>query len=171
MLTISDIAKELNVSRGTVYNAIVKAGLSIDSLTVEKQGNKRILSADGEKTVRELFANDTGKEASKRTVNDSLTKENERLTATVKRLTDELTAEKAKLAAAEEQRLRDQQTIEQLNRTVEAQNATIQAQAVTTAAQATTIQEMQQAATQRLTAAAEKKPGRIARLIARIKGE
>lgn len=167
-MTISDLAKELGVSRGTIYNAIVKAGLDIDSLTEKKQGNKRILRADCQETVRSIV-----KEASKiDTVNDSLTvsKEtvnadsaltvelteklntykaaNEKLTEELEKAREDLaraTAQHEKeLQAASDQHAQDQATIDHLRGTVEAQTATIQAQAMTAAAQTATIQAMQQ---------------------------
>lgn len=55
METIAQIAIELKVSRQAVYQKIKESGLSIDNLTVEKRGNKRILSEEGVEVVKSLF--------------------------------------------------------------------------------------------------------------------
>ena len=156
-MTISDLAKELGVSRGTIYNAIVKAGLDIDSLTEKKQGNKRILRADCQETVRSIV-----KEASKiDTVNDSLTVSKETVNAdsalTVElteklntykaaneKLTEELEKAREDLARATAQHAQDQATIDHLRHSVEELTETVKGMTLTAATQAASIQAMQQ---------------------------
>lgn len=149
-MTISDLAKELGVSRGTVYNVLDKAGISVNNLTEKKQGNKRILTEHGQRTVKNLLLNVNSADNFIRLNNELETAKN-----TVKKLTVELETARGELAsemekhaqelqAASDWHAQDQATIDRLMGTIEAQNATIQAQAMTAAAQTATIQAMQQ---------------------------
>lgn len=163
-MTISELAKELGVSRGTVYNLLDKAGISVNDLTEKKQGNRRLLTDYGQKTVRNLLLSVNSADTVNRLNNALETAEetvkaltveletykttNEKLTAELERAREDLDRKTEKhaqdLQAASDQHEQDQITIDRLMGTIEAQNATIQAQAMTAAAQTATIQAMQQ---------------------------
>ena len=92
-MTITELAKELKLSRQSVYNVLKSNGVSIDTLTTVTQGNKRELTAEGVKTIRQLVK----KKASTSSTNlTQLQAEVDRLTAeleTAKADNDRLTAE------------------------------------------------------------------------------
>lgn len=56
-MTITELAKELKLSRQSVYNAVKNNGMSIDTLTAVTQGNKKELTAEGVKVIRQLVKN------------------------------------------------------------------------------------------------------------------
>ncbi len=55
-MTISELAKELSVSRQTIYNRAAGAGIQIDDLCIATDGRRKILSAAGEDQLRGLFS-------------------------------------------------------------------------------------------------------------------
>lgn len=104
MLTVNELAEKLGVSRQTVYNAIKNAGISLDILTAEKQGNKRFFRDDAVDTVKKILVKDVTNES---TVNynsytvkskiESLTLENDYLKNrldSMKSMVDKLEVEK-----------------------------------------------------------------------------
>lgn len=135
MITITQLAKELNVSRATLYSDVSKAGLSIDTLTDAKQGRNKPLTEEGECLIRQLYVKKKEEIRQDKCVNDTLTRQadtSENASKRVKQLTDELTAAIARaeeaerqLAAAEQQAKQDKQLIEQLHGIIEEKNATI----------------------------------------------
>ena len=56
MKTINQLAQSLGVSRQTIYNVVKDAGLSIDSLTTEKQGKTRLFDEEAEERVKQLLS-------------------------------------------------------------------------------------------------------------------
>lgn len=154
MKSIQQIALELGVSRQTVYTAVKRAGLSIDSLTAEKQGNKRIFSDEAAETVKQAVRGsvkenaDDCKELSSKI--DSLTAEN-------KKLQEELEQRREELAAAEAR--------------IEKQEMRIDVLLHLSAEQANTIRLIETREQAKLLGGSgsdEKKPGLLKRLAAKI---
>ena len=56
MKTINQLAQSLGVTRQTIYNVVKDAGLSIDSLTTEKQGKTRLFDEKAEERVKQLLS-------------------------------------------------------------------------------------------------------------------
>lgn len=108
MKTLAQIAEECGQPRQYAYDAVKELGMSLDSITVKKQGNKRLVSEQAEKSVKEYLLNkhdsDCKKQDCKQTVNDSATVAKEGVSE-LQQVKDSLTAQindlKQKLKNAE----------------------------------------------------------------------
>lgn len=58
MKTINEIAKSLNVSRQTIYNVVNNNGISLDELTIARDGKKRILRDEAEDIIKRAMSID-----------------------------------------------------------------------------------------------------------------
>ena len=58
MTTINEIAKSLNVSRQTIYNVVKNNGISLDELTIARDGKKRILKDEAEDVIKRAMSID-----------------------------------------------------------------------------------------------------------------
>lgn len=98
-MTITELAKELKLSRQTLYNVINNNGLSIDTLTTVKDGYKKELTAEGIKTICQLVKKRPSKGernyTALRNKIDTLTAELETVKADKDKLTSELETARA----------------------------------------------------------------------------
>ncbi len=56
MKTINELAESLKVSRQTIYNVINNNGISLDELTISREGKKRILKDEAEEIIKKAMS-------------------------------------------------------------------------------------------------------------------
>lgn len=121
MKTIAEIAKELGVSRQSVYARVKEAGVNISELTKEKRGKQTFFNDDAVKLIMSACQKERVKQ--ERVNEDKKTREDE-LTKQLEALTRELEEARAKI-------MEDQQEIARLRSIEEEQRHTISSQAET----------------------------------------
>lgn len=151
MKTINQMAGDLGVTRQTIYNAVKSAGLSIDSLTVEKRGNTRYFDEAAEERVKSILSKKHGKPVKNATVKiDSLTADLEEARANIDRLTADLEEAKKEAEATGNQLEAERARAEKLTADLERANNRIDA-----------LLQMGLDKANRALPAAAKEPGRI----------
>ena len=121
MKTIAEIAKDLGVSRQSVYARIKEAGVNLNDLTREKRGKQTFFDDDAVKAIISVCQNERVKK--ERVKEDTKTREEE-LTKKLEELTRELEEARSKI-------MEDQQEIARLRAVEEEQRHTISSQAET----------------------------------------
>lgn len=154
MKTIAEIAKDLGVSRQSVYARVKEAGVNLNDLTKEKRGKQTFFDDDAVKVIMSACQKERVKQ--ERVNNDTKTRE-EDLTKKLEELTRELEEARAKI-------MEDQQEIQRLKLIEETQLQTIAAQAQTIA-----IAKQQEAL--RLEAQKPEKIGIISRIFKALGGQ
>ena len=121
MKTIAEIAKDLGVSRQSVYSRVKEAGVNLNDLTKEKRGKQTFFDDDAVKVIVSACQKEHVKQ--ERVKADTKTREDE-LTKQLEALTRELEEARAKI-------MEDQQEIARLRAVEEEQRHTISSQAET----------------------------------------
>ena len=158
MKSINELCNEYGVSRQTIYNAVKKTGRSIEELTVETQGNKRLFTDEGVKLLQSALSKNLSKrEKPVKTVNETVKK----LRETIEKQSTEINNLTVKLTAQAEELDKRAQEAEELRREVASLREDNALLIRTNATNAVTIQSLQ--ASKEKTLLPAERTGRIAR--------
>ena len=176
MKTVNEIIRETGITRQTLYNAVKRAGTTVQALATEKRGNTMLFDEAAEKELSNIVTKNSQKNVNvKRELSKTETKLKQQ-EETVKRLQDE--AEELRQKLEEYQRLAEdakrlQSELEKLQEENRELNEERRVMLGTIATHSQTIDRMTREQEQkRLASGAEdQRPGWIRRTLQRITGK